>query len=61
MPSKHVQKCSTWAKQNMENEVITSDIAPVSSKGFLDIQANIESGFTLKCVRDMTRTYSQLS
>ena len=33
---------------------------PVSSKEFLDTQANIECGFTLKCVRDMTRTYSQL-
>ena len=30
---------------------------PVSSKEFLDIQANIECGFTLKCVCDMTRTY----
>ena len=26
---------------------------------FLDIQATIECGFTLKCIRDMTRTYSQ--
>ena len=32
-----------------------------SSKEFLDIQANIECGFTLKHVRDMTRTYSQLN
>ena len=31
------------------------------SKEFLDIQATIEYGFTLKRVRDMTRTYSQLS
>ena len=37
----------------------TSDIAPVSSKEFLDIQATIECGFTLKRVRDMIRTYSQ--
>ena len=29
------------------------------SKEFLDIQANIECGFTLKCVRDMITTYSQ--
>ena len=29
------------------------------SKEFLDIQATIECGFTLKRVRDMTRTYSQ--
>ena len=34
------------------------DIAPVSSKEFLDILANIESAFTLKRVRDMIRTYS---
>ena len=33
--------------------------APASSKEFLDIQATIECGFTLKRVRDMTRTYSQ--
>ena len=31
-----------------------------SSKGFLDIQTTIECGFTLKRVRDMTRTYSQM-
>ena len=38
----------------------TSDFAPASSKEFLDIQAIIECGFTLKCVRDMIRTYNQL-
>ena len=32
------------------------DIAPVSSKEFLDTEANIECGFTLKCVRDMIIT-----
>ena len=32
---------------------------PVSSKEFLDIQATIECGFTLKRIRDMTRTDSQ--
>ena len=37
-----------------------SDFAPVSSKEFLDIQATIECGFTLKHVRDMTRTYSYI-
>ena len=31
---------------------------PASSKEFLDIQATIEFGFTLKRVPDMTRTYS---
>ena len=30
-----------------------------SSKEFLDIQATIECGFTLKRVRGMKRTYSQ--
>ena len=34
-----------------------SDFAPASSKEFLDIQATTECGFTLKLVRDMTRTY----
>ena len=37
-----------------------SDFAPASSKEFLDIQTTIECGFTLKCVHDMTRTYSQM-
>ena len=37
---------------------VTSDIAPVSSKEFLDIQAAIECRFSLKNVRDMIRTYS---
>ena len=37
---------------------LTSDFTPASSKKFLDIQATIECGFTLKCVRDMIRTYS---
>ena len=36
----------------------SSDIAPVSSKEFLDYQATIECGFTLKRVRDMIKTYS---
>ena len=38
----------------------TSDFTPVSSKDFPDIQATIECGLTLKRVRDMTRTYSQM-
>ena len=33
---------------------------PVSSKEFLDIQANIGCGFTLKCISDMIKTCSQL-
>ena len=34
--------------------------AAASSKEFLDIRATIECGFTLKRVRDMRRTYSQM-
>ena len=37
-----------------------ADIAPVSSKEFLEIQATIECGFSLKGVRDMLRTHSQM-
>ena len=37
-----------------------SDFAPASSKEFLDIQATTECGFSLKPIRDMTRTYNQL-
>ena len=37
-----------------------SDFPTVLSKEFLDIEATIECGFTLKRVRDMTRTYSQM-
>ena len=33
---------------------------PALSNEFLDIQATIECGFTLKRVRDMTKTYSQI-
>ena len=36
----------------------SSDIALVSSKEFLDYQAIIECGFTLKRVLDMIKTYS---
>ena len=35
-------------------------MTPASSKEFLDIQATIERRFTLKRVRDMTTTYSQV-
>ena len=38
----------------------TSDVAPASIKELLDIHAIIEDRFTLKRVRDMTRTYSQM-
>ena len=36
------------------------DIAPVSIKDFLDIQATVECRFTLKRVRDIIITYSQM-
>ena len=38
----------------------TSDFMPASSKEFVDIQATIECGYTLKQVCDMIRTYSQM-
>ena len=37
-----------------------SDFAPPSRKNFLDIEATIECGFTLKRLRDMARTYNQM-
>ena len=37
----------------------TSDIAPVSSKEFLDVQKIIECTFTLKRKRDILTTKSQ--
>ena len=38
----------------------TLNIAPVSTKVFLDFHKNIESGFTLKRVCDMIKTNSQM-
>ena len=35
-------------------------MAPGSSNEFLDIQATVDCGFTLKLVRDMIKTYNQL-
>ena len=37
-----------------------SYFAPASSKEFLEIRATIECGFTLKYVRDMTKTHSEI-
>ena len=42
------------------SDIETSNVLPVSSKEFLDIQATIECRFTLKWVRDMIITYSQM-
>ena len=36
------------------------NMAPVLSKVFLDIQAAIECGFTLKCEHDIIKWYSQM-
>ena len=38
----------------------SSDFVPAPSKESLDIQASIKCGFTVKRVRDMIRTYSQM-
>ena len=37
----------------------TPNFAPALSKEFLDIQETVKCAFTLKLVRDMTKTYSQ--
>ena len=49
-----------WTFWKLSEHFQPSDFAAASSKEFLDIQANIECGFTLKHVRGMTRTYSQM-
>ena len=38
----------------------TLDFAPASKKEFFEIQATLECGFTLKCLREMIRGYSQM-
>ena len=43
-----------------QNKYKLQIFATASSKEFLDIQATIECGLTLKCIRDMTRTYIQM-
>ena len=50
----------TYAFQSESTLYICLNVAPVLSKEFLDIQANIECGFTLKSTHDMIRTYSQM-
>ena len=51
-----------WSTNVLNPVVITQtwDIAPVSIKEFLDIQATAECMLTLKGVCDMTRTHSHL-
>ena len=43
---------------NPVDVTLTSDVVPVSSKEFLNIQATIERRFTLKRVYDMIVTYN---
>ena len=38
----------------------TSDFAAALRKVFLHIEGTMKCGFTLKLVRDMTQTYSQM-
>ena len=45
----------TWLQPD---STVTSDIVPVSSKEFLDIQATIECRFTLKCMWHDNNTQS---
>ena len=50
---------TTWLWVRVQLQSLKLQIfAPVSSKEFLDTQATIECGFTLKRVHDLTRTYS---
>ena len=53
-------RCLSVVGSNPVAVTSPSDFAPASSKEFLDIQATIECGFTLKRVRDMIKTYSQM-
>ena len=57
-------ECSTTnyvvVGSNLVGVIQTSDIAPVSSKEFLDTQGSLERRSTLKCVCDMIITYSHL-
>ena len=48
-----------WVRVPLQSLKI-SDIASVSSKEFLNIQANVECGFLPKCVGYMTKIYSQM-
>ena len=38
----------------------SSDMVPASSKEFLDIQAIVECGLSVKLVRDMIKTYNHM-
>ena len=53
-----VDKLSGSVFESSCSHLKTSDFASALRNEFLDIQATIECGFTLKRVHDMTRTYS---
>ena len=65
---KHARHVDTWVVRKHTRHVGTSASArmarnladSISSKEFLEMQATIECGFTLKRERDMIRTYSQM-
>ena len=54
-------KCVSCCGFEFNCSHLISDFAPVSSKEFPDIEATIGCGFTLKRVRDMISTYSQMN
>ena len=53
---KEFVECKTISRINFADLIS----CPFLLKEFLDIQATIECGFTLKCVCDMIETYSQV-
>ena len=59
----YIVECSVrnYVVEGSSPVVVTknSDLSLVLGKEFLDIEATVECGFTLKCVRDMKRKYSQ--
>ena len=67
LPTKFISLNCTASQNSLESflinklyEVSGCGFESSSTKEFLDIQATIECGFTLKRVRDMIRTYSQM-
>ena len=57
----HLAKLAKWLWVRVQLQSLKfQNFAPASSKEFLEIQATVECGLTLKRVRDMIRTYNQL-
>ena len=55
----HLTKLIKWLSCVVSTYLCGALEADAICKEFLDIQATVECGFTLKRVRDMIRTYSQ--